>query len=68
MSAKKGRPSKYPWEEWFDAGAFKVPRASYKCSRYSMMQQIRNNASERGLGVTIVADDHGSFDVKVKEV
>lgn len=51
---KIGRPRKYPWEKWFGDGFAVLMRGvDYQCSQSTMAQTVRNNASARGLKVSI---------------
>lgn len=44
----------YMWEEWFALGKFTLVRGKhYTCSQSSMQQQVRSNASARGVGTSI---------------
>lgn len=46
---------KYPWELWFDSPRTVILRGvHYRCSQSTMAQIIRNNASTRGVSVSIV--------------
>ncbi len=46
---------KYPWEDWFAAGDVTIIRGlDYDCSQATMVQTIRNNASTRGLYVSVI--------------
>lgn len=50
----------YSWDEWFGRQRFVLRRGTdYRCSQSVMAQQIRNNASVRGLLINLVeGDDH----------
>ena len=56
---------RYPWEEWFASG-IRVLKAGedYTCAQSTMVQNIRNNASVRGLLVRI-KDHHTEIVVEV---
>ena len=44
------RPSKYPWDKWFRQDRFAIPREAYPdTGNASMVQQVRDAASARGL-------------------
>ena len=46
---------KYRWEEWFTQGTVVlVHGVDYHCSQSAMVQTARNNASRRGLRVSII--------------
>jgi len=61
-----GALRKYPWEEWFGGYRFELRRGrDYTCSDSSMAQQIRNQAAERGIRVSIV-DQGGSLIVVIR--
>ena len=48
------RPNIYKWKDWFKRRRFILQRArDYSCSQSVMIQQIRNEASNRGLRVSI---------------
>jgi len=60
--------TRYDWDEWFSKDHFiLVYRVHYYCGHGSMEQQIRNQASRRGLGVNITASDKGLFVAVKKE-
>lgn len=45
---------KYPWERWFARRSFRVAKGvDYECRTYAMANSIRNNASQRGLKVSL---------------
>ena len=49
----------YEWDAWFEKDHFVLKRGShYDVSQSSMSQQVRNAASQRGLGVVVM--DQGS--------
>ena len=61
MAAKR----KYRWEEWFDRPRTTLVRGvDYRCSQSMMSQQVRSNASARGVSVR-VADTGDSIIVEV---
>lgn len=44
----------YSWDDWFSKDVFTIrQRRDYHCSTSSMVQQVRNAASARGLLVEI---------------
>jgi hypothetical protein len=50
----RGRPELYDWKTWFSQPEFRVMAGrDYLCSQTSMAQQIRGEASDRGLFVRI---------------
>lgn len=54
MSAKK----MYDWDGWFAQGSFKLRRGrQFNCRPSSIIQQARNAASERGLGLIVIESD-----------
>lgn len=49
--------SKYDWDNWFDQDCFLLSRGGeYVCSQSSMVQNIRNAATKRGLKVQVEED------------
>lgn len=65
---KIGRPSIYPWDDWFEAEQFDLTRGiHYKCPQGVMQQQIRNAASKRGLRVSIDELDAGFVVTVIRE-
>lgn len=56
---------KYHWDLWLSRRRFRLRRGEdFACSASSMVQQIRNAASLRGIGVSIEEKDNG-IDVRV---
>jgi len=50
----RGRPPKYPWDEWFKKPSFTLrPRQHYSGSASHMSQQVRNAASVRRISVSL---------------
>jgi hypothetical protein len=48
---------RYPWDKWFKARKVSIVKGKdYKCQTHGMMQQIRNEASKRCIGVSISID------------
>lgn len=49
----------YQWDRWFSIeDGFVLRRyVDYYCSHSSMSQQVRNEASKRGIGVSIMEQD-----------
>lgn len=49
---------KYNWEEWFERDLTVLLRGSdYHCSQSTMVQTVRNNASQRGVRVRVTDTD-----------
>lgn len=49
------KQNKYAWDEWFVQGQFTLKKGvDYQVSQSTMHQTIRNNASQRGLRVSII--------------
>lgn len=47
-------PVRYPWDAWFRRKELRLRRGEhYECPPYSIAQQVRNEASERGVRVRI---------------
>lgn len=58
----------YDWETLFENPRFIIRRKrDYTCATHGMIQQIRDAARKRGLGVSILADD-GAITVTVKKI
>lgn len=56
---------KYDWDEWFGRPKFVVRKGrDFDCSMTSMAQQIRSEASLRGVPISI-AEKRGSLAVNV---
>lgn len=67
--AMQGKNSLYPWGKWFRRGRtqFVVFRGTdFHCSTASMIQQIRNEASARRIGVTLVVYRVRPVSIQVK--
>ncbi len=57
---------KYPWDDWFARTKFLLVQGEdYNCGSATMVQQVRNQASRRGVGVD-VAHDIVNNDILVK--
>ena len=58
MAVKRGQPRKYPWGALFRRNEFTlIEGVDYTCSRASMLQMIRNQASGRELPIKITQRD-----------
>lgn len=45
---------KYPWDQWFKKKRFQLTEGDdFKCMPHSMLIQIRNAATSRGMSVSI---------------
>lgn len=69
MNAKRGPKPKYHWDEWFASGRFVLLRKKhYSCSESSIVQQVRNAASARGLKVRARSERNGVvIEVEVRD-
>ena len=55
---KRGRPTKYRWEEWFQAPTTVLQRGiHYTITNRMMAQTVRNKASKLDIPVRVVRDD-----------
>ena len=49
---------KYPWEKWLSKKRFTLKKGKhFKCSLTAMAQQVRNNAADRELKVSVSTND-----------
>lgn len=56
----------YPWEQWFSKDRTVILRGvHYRCSQSTMVQTIRNNATQRGIKVS-VDDTNTEIIIEVK--
>jgi hypothetical protein len=56
----------YPWDSWFARESFRLVRGrDYDCPVSSIIQQVRNAASRRGLGVSVSEGKDGTLRVTV---
>ena len=57
----------YPWEDWLGRPRTVILRGvHYRCSQSSMAQNIRNEASRRGVRVRVV-DTNTEITIEVKD-
>ena len=69
MPETKSKPwnARYPWDRWLKPGRFRARRGrDYICSASSFLQAVRNEASKRGLHISVL-ELPGSFDIMVSE-
>jgi hypothetical protein len=65
--AKSNAPVFYPWDKWFAKKSFKLePGKDFHCKPHSMLVQVRNVASSRGVSVSTKVRK-GIITVTVKE-
>jgi hypothetical protein len=58
----------YPWDDWFARDVFVLRRGrEYRCSPYSIGQQIRNAAARLGFRVRVEVDAYDRYTVTVLE-
>lgn len=66
MKRGRGQPRKYDWDGLLRRGTFTMRHGvHYACAPSSLVQQLRNAASLRGLHLQVEADGDGTIRVKV---
>lgn len=60
MSRTVGRPSHYPWEDWFQSKkTVTLRKKDYNAAQQSMVVMIRERSKDRGVRVSVVPKDNG---------
>ena len=50
----RGRTYRHPWDTWFSKSSFQLKKGvHFDCQTHSMVVQVRNAATNRGLKVVI---------------
>jgi hypothetical protein len=62
-----GKPIRYNWDEWFKLPKFLLVRGNhFTCGTSTMVQNVRNEACKRNIGVSIKETAKGDIVVSVR--
>ena len=57
---ERGRPSVYPWDQWFNGQKWQLYRdKTYTCNDQSMARSIRHAAKRYNKDVSVRTNEHG---------